>query len=163
MLRHSSSSNALPSRYILLDVRGMLRPRREGRVFFCPPSMPKSTVEVLTCIYNHFPPRTQAYARLMIDLKGLKASGARQLEAAKEACEDDAVRGGERVDLAKRYEDLQRKFGETKRVPTNYSVGSAITPRFLLFFVGRYVSTVPVLPFPTTSTFFLAGLGAARG
>eukprot|EP00903_Cladosiphon_okamuranus_P011449 g10786.t1 len=61
--------------------------------------------------------RGPAYARLIIDLKHVHASGRRQLEAAKDACEDEDVSGGERVDLTKRRDALQRQFGDSQDTP----------------------------------------------
>eukprot|EP00752_Nemacystus_decipiens_P018678 g16744.t2 len=61
--------------------------------------------------------RGAAYTRLVVDLKHLCATGARLLEVAREACEDDDVRGGERVDLEQRYEALRKKFGDSQETP----------------------------------------------
>ncbi|CAM9143999.1 unnamed protein product, partial [Ectocarpus sp. 4 AP-2014] len=53
-----------------------------------------------------------AYTRLAINLKThLKRPREEQLDVAKAACDDDCVRGGDRVDLWERYQGLHKKFG----------------------------------------------------
>ncbi|CAM9136004.1 unnamed protein product [Ectocarpus fasciculatus] len=53
-----------------------------------------------------------AYTRLAINLKThLKRPGEEQLDVVKTACDDDCVRGGDRVDLWERYQGLHKKFG----------------------------------------------------
>ncbi|CAM9866609.1 unnamed protein product [Ectocarpus fasciculatus] len=55
--------------------------------------------------------RGYAYTRLAINLKHLKKPGRRQLETVIEACDDDGVQGGDRVELRERYDFLHKKFG----------------------------------------------------
>lgn len=55
--------------------------------------------------------RAQVYTRLAINLKHLKQPGRRQLEVVRDACEDEDVRGGERMELRERYRKLQRDHG----------------------------------------------------
>ncbi|CAM9857544.1 unnamed protein product [Ectocarpus sp. 12 AP-2014] len=53
-----------------------------------------------------------AYTRLAINLKThLKRPREEQLDVVKTACDDDCVRGGDRVDLWERYQGLHKKFG----------------------------------------------------
>lgn len=50
-----------------------------------------------------------------MNLKHLKRPGRAQLAAVQDACEDDGVRGGERIDLQERCDSLQKKFGACVR------------------------------------------------
>ncbi|CAB1111846.1 unnamed protein product [Ectocarpus sp. CCAP 1310/34] len=56
--------------------------------------------------------RDQAYTRLATNLKThLKRPREEQLDVVKAACDDDCVRGGDRVDLWERYQSLHKQFG----------------------------------------------------
>ncbi|CAM9529270.1 unnamed protein product [Ectocarpus sp. 4 AP-2014] len=61
--------------------------------------------------------RGYAYTRLAINLKHLKKPGRRQLETVMEACDDDGVQGGDRVELRERYDFLHKKFGDSQDTP----------------------------------------------
>ncbi|CAM9766185.1 unnamed protein product, partial [Ectocarpus sp. 12 AP-2014] len=61
--------------------------------------------------------RGYAYTRLAINLKHLKKPGRRQLETVVEACDDDGVQGGDRVELRERYDFLHKKFGDSQDTP----------------------------------------------
>ncbi|CAN0219031.1 unnamed protein product [Pylaiella littoralis] len=68
---------------------------------------------------NH---RGYAYTRLAVNLKHLNRPGRAQLAAVQDACEDDGVRGGERIDLQERCDSLQKKFGGSQDSPAKEKI-----------------------------------------